>query len=94
MRGHWGLAKKTRNREHDAGDPPDQASKQRKLAQEKKHATRPCVTVLYKCKSSGRYIGTEVALFLVVVPGALSIQPIHLGGKRKPAIGHFFIPPL
>jgi hypothetical protein len=27
------LAKKTRNREHDARDPHDQASKQRKLAQ-------------------------------------------------------------
>jgi hypothetical protein len=46
LRGNYSLAKKTRNREHDARDPHDQASKQRKLAQEKKHATHPRVTIL------------------------------------------------
>ena len=38
--GVYQLAKKTRNREHEACDPHDQASKQRKFAQEKKHVAR------------------------------------------------------
>jgi hypothetical protein len=44
--GNYSLAKKTHNRDHDARDPHDQASKQRKLAQKKKHATHPRVTIL------------------------------------------------
>jgi hypothetical protein len=67
VRGNYRLAKKTGNREHDARDPHDQASNQRKLAQEKKHATRPCVGCLStNAKAQG---GTSVLsqLFLVVV---------------------------
>src|SRR5262249_33526176 len=40
------LAEQARDCEHKSSDPQGQASKQRKVAQEKKHATRPCVTVL------------------------------------------------